>query len=342
MNDLKEETTTDTRMYPALKLMERTTPPLRYGREPLWRSPLPNAVSSPLIPSWNWHAIRDFAPGTETVTLDANGAYLSALGQTAISHSQLTRTGGTHHYPDPRTVAPGYYRITIPHWAFSGTIVSPLGDSARLQTEDSVWIAHPTLILLLELTEPGHIGPFEILDSFTSTKHISFKTWYEKLRAVRTQCIDQTEVAHPGGRPSDDDKCKCTACVRYNAFKEGYSAALSMMLTGSKCKTQRPDWSQAVYATHSASMWRKAWRYTGTNKHLVSMGHVDEIQILRADLQEALDREPKSKPFRFDASGRALGAMKIKRYGHLVEETPADTPRNGTVPGSVEAWEEIL
>jgi hypothetical protein len=338
MNTTQEDTTTDTRMYPALKLMERTTPPLRYGREPLWRSPLPHAIDAPLIPSWNWHAVRDFVPGTETVVLDANGAYLSAMGQTSISHSQLIRTGPIEHYPDPRTVAPGYYKITVPHWAFSGTIVSPLGDSARIETDDHLWIAHPTLILLLELAAEGHIGAFDILDAYTTTRATSFKTWYEKLRAVRTQCLDQIESVHRDGRPSDDDKCKCTPCVRYNAFKEGYSAALSMMLTGNKCKTQRPDWSQAVYATHSATMWRKAWRYTGTNKHLVSMGHVDELQILRDDLQDALDRT--SKPFRFDASGRSLGAMKVKRYGQL--EEPAAPPRTGAVPGSVEAWEEIL
>lgn len=339
---IKEDTTTDTdtRMYPALKLMERTTPPLRYGREPLWRMPvgcMPQAT--PLIPSWNWYAVRDFAPGTETVTLDANGAYLSALGQTEISHSQLMRSGPIDGYPDPRKVVPGYYRITIPHWAFAGTIVSPLGDSGRLETEDTLWIAHPTLILLLELAHDGYIGAFDILDAYTTTACTRFRAWYEKLRAVRTQCLDQVEAVHPDGRPSDDDKCKCTPCVRYTAFKEGYSAALSMMLTGTKCKTFRPDWSQAVYATHSASMWRKAWRYTGTNRFLVSMGHVDELQLVRADLQQALDRS--QPPFRFDASGRNLGAMKVKRYGHL-EEPTAPRTRTGAVPGSVEDWEQVL
>lgn len=325
----------DTRMYPALSLMERACPPLRYGRQPLWRLPaLP--VEEPFVPAWNWHAVRDFAPGTETVTLDANGAYIGAINQAVIAHSQLNRVGRLEYYPAPRDVAPGYYRITVPDWAFSGAIVSPLGDSARLQTEEQIWILHPTLTLLLELAEDGHIGAFDITDSWTAPVQTRFRTWYERLRAARSQLLDQVAERHPAGRPDDEDKCRCHPCVRYNAFKEGYAAALSMMATGRQSKTYRPDWAQTVYATHSATMWRKAWRYTGTNRHLVSMGHVDELQILAEDLPGALAHH--RPPFQWDPTGRRLGAMKAKRYGVLQENIPTGSAITAASP----EWEDFL
>ena len=339
MSDTTEDTETKVRPYPALRLLERTCPPLRYGRPPLRRFKGELPFGKPLIPSWNWHGIQDFPAGTKTLTLDANGAYLGAINQASISLSELTHTGAIDYYPAPRDVAPGYYRITVPHWSFKGTIVSPLGDSARIHDPkhgDTVWIAHPTLALLLELAESGHIGAFDILNSWTSLRRTSFRAWYERLRATRTQCLDQRDASHPDG--VFPEKCKCLPCKRYVAFKEGYSMALSMILTGKQSETYRPDWSHAVYATHSANMWRKAWRYTGTNLHLVSMGHVDELCILEDDLQRAMSHH--TPPFRFDASGRNIGAMKIKSRGEIAEEIAVSRPTSPLT--SADAWEDIL
>lgn len=330
----RSDTDTDlkTPMYPALRLMERTTPPNRYGRPPYWRAPEPKLGDEPFIPSWNWTAIRDFAPGTEIVTLDVNAAYLGAIGCVNIAHSQLEHTGPIPHYPEPRELSPGYYLVTTPYWAFGGTIVSPLGDSARLQTESSVWVMAPTLQLMLELAAEGHIGPFEILDSHTAHVSTSFRSWAQRLASVRTQCMDLVEAAHPEQRPPH--KCPCTACKRYIAFKEGYSAALSMMLTGEKCATHRPDWSRSIYATHAANQWRKAWRWTFAGGLLVSMGVTDELTVLRNDMPRVLGLE--KPPLRLDSSGRSVGAFKIKSYGTITENLPTST----TTPA--QDWDDIV
>ena len=312
-------TDTDTvPMFPALSRMERRPElqPRRYDREPYWRAPLTPPSRDCYIPAWNWHNVNSDLPDLpDVLTLDANGAYLGAAGGVRIAHSHLSHTGRVHWPLAPRDVMPGYYRVRVIYWAFSGTIVSPLGDSARLQTEESVWIAHPTLVLLLELQEEGVLGEVVIEDSWTAKAYTDLRKWTAHLRQVRTELLDAMDQAHT-------DTARTALTARYDAFKEGYSAALSMMLTGEKCKTQRPDWSHAVYAQHAASMWRKGWRWTGTGRPLISMGHTDELSVLAEDLPEIMSRV--KPPFRFDPSGRTLGAMKPKP--HATPPRTTDTP----------------
>jgi hypothetical protein len=301
------------RMFPALKVMERQTPPLKYGRPPYWRAPITPPSGDVYIPTWNWTSAHDFEQGQEVTVLDVNAAYLSALGGVKIAHSHLTNRGPVAHLPSPREVVPGYYRISVPYWAFFGTIVHPLGDSARVETESTVWIAAPTLTLLLELEQEGHIGYFQILDSWTADVVTEFRSWSERLRSIRTECMDRIDLAQT-------QEYRQAQVDRYDAFKQGYSAALSMMLTGEKCLTRRPDWSHTIYAQHAASTWRKAWRYTFTGAHLVSMGAVDEIAVLSADLSDAICR-PKP-PFRYDATGRTIGALKPKKATFIGQGAP--------------------
>jgi len=294
---------TEVRMFPALKVMERQTPPLKFGRPPYWRAPVCPASADVYVPVWNWTSPHDFPEGEAVTVLDVNAAYLSAMGSVKIAHSHLTHTGRLAHLPAPRDVVPGYYLITVPHWAFDGTIVHPLGDSARVQTETQMWVAAPTLVLLLELEDEGHLGYFEILDAFTADVVTEFRSWSERLRSIRNECMDRIEMAQT-------EVYRRQEVARYDAFKTGYSAALSMMLTGEKCLTRRPDWAHTIYAQHAASTWRKAWRWTFSGRHLVAMGAVDEIAVLSADVGDVL-ASPKP-PFRYDATGRHLGALKPK------------------------------
>lgn len=293
---------TQIRMFPALRVLERQTPPLKYGRPPYWRAPICPASEDVYTPVWNWTSLHDFPDGLAVTVLDVNGAYLSAMGSVQIAHSHLVNTGALPHLPEPRTVAPGYYKITVPHWAFDGTIVHPLGDSARLQTETVMWIAAPTLVLLLELHEAGHLGWLEILDSWTAEVVTEFRAWSDRLRSIRNECMDRIEMAQT-------DTYRQQETERYKAFKQGYSAALAMMVTGEKCLVRRPDWAHTIYAQHAASTWRKAWRYT-FSAPLVAMGATDEISVLSSDIGEVIMR-PKP-PFRYDATGRQLGALKPK------------------------------
>lgn len=313
-------TETDIPMFPALKLMEKRLPPLRFGREPYWRAPVTPATKDCLTPAWNWAGITELPPNGKALTLDVNGSYLAAVGHVSIAHGNLTPTGPWEYLPVPQQVFPGYYRITVPHWAFSGTIVSPLGDSSRLTQESRIWVAHPTLVLLLELLEEGSIGDFGIIDSYTCESVTHFRAWQARLRELRKELLDGIAKEHRSTRAPED--CGCIGHQRYDAFKDGYSAALSMMLTGEKCGTRRPDWAHAVYATASAANWRKAWRYTGTGRTLLSMGNTDEITIAAEDLDGVLAM-PKP-PFRYDSSGVMLGAFKPKpKATRVVSHRPA-------------------
>lgn len=292
------------RMFPALKLMERQTPPVRYNRPPYWRPPVPAAAEQVYIPTWNWTFPGDLTEDEPVTVLDVNAAYLSALGGVKVGHSHLQQTGRLAHLPALREVAPGYYKITIPYWAFDYTLVHPLGDSARVTTEDSLWIAAPTLVLLLELIEANALGHFDIIDSYTAAAVTDFRTWSERLRSLRNERLDAIDTAQTEVRRRE-------MLDRYDAFKQGYSAALSLMLTGEKCLTRRPDWAHAIYAQHAASTWRKAWKFTFTGHPVVAMGAVDEISIFSAHLADAL-MLPKP-PFRYDATGRQVGALKPKK-----------------------------
>lgn len=296
---------TDVRMFPALKVMERQTPPLKYGRPPYWRAPIvQTATDNVYIPVWNWTSSLDFPEGEAVTVLDVNAAYLSAMGSVKIAHSHLAQAATFRQLPDKSDVAPGYYKITTPYWAFDGTIVHPLGDSTRVHTESELWIAAPTLILLLELADEGHLGYFEILDAFTAQVSSDFRSWSERLRSIRNECMDRIDM-------SQTEAHRAQEMARYDAFKQGYSAALSMMLTGEKCLTRRPDWAHTIYAQHAASTWRKAWRWTFTGRPLVAMGAVDEIAVLSADVASVIAR-PKP-PFRYDPTGRTPGALKTKK-----------------------------
>lgn len=311
------ETTENPRMFQALRLLERIAPPTLYGHPPFWRAPITPPSRDVLIPSWNWMGVHanEIPEDEQPITVDINGAFLAALGAVQVGHAQLVNMGPTdaRNFAGPRfetSVWPGYYRIEIVRWAFSGTLVSPLGDSARLETEGEVWVAHPTLILLLELLAENSIGDLIITDSYVvkDNRRCDFRAWSAKLKDARNKLLDDIQASHPDGRP---EGCTCHACARYRAFKEGYGAAFSMMLTGEKCQTRRPDWAHAVYAQHAAAAWRKAWRLSAIGP-VLSMGAVDEITVLNSDLVKAVQK-PKP-PVRWDPSGRILGHLKEKKH----------------------------
>lgn len=306
-------------IFPALRLMEKSAPPLRFGRAPLWRLPVGQEASDVYTPVWNWVGAHDIPESAMVRTLDTNGAYLAAIGSADIAHSHLVRRGPLTCLEEPGDVMPGYYRIRTPHWAFDGMMVSPLGNSSRVARERQLWVAGPTLELLLELVRDGYLGSVVITDALTANVSATFRTWAERLRQVRKHVLDDIDA----GTTEDET---AIARERYDAFKAGYSSALSMMLTGTKCATRRPDWTHTVYAQHAASQWRKAWRYS-FGAPVISMGDTDEIVILDDDFEESL--KGKKPPFRYDSTGRILGALKTKQLGPH-KPAPAAAPLTDT------------
>jgi hypothetical protein len=313
-------------MFPALRLLEKSTPPLRFGIEPYWHAPVTPASAKALIPTWNWRSVHDVPEGEKTITLDSNAAYLAAAGSVKIAHSQLQHTGEMPYNPRPADVTPGYYRVNVCRWAFSGTIVSPLGDSLGHRDEVDVWVAAPTLTLLLELEAEGSVGWVRVLDSYTATRVTDLRAWVASLRTLRNERLDRIQAAQT-------EAARATCQQDYEAFKLGYSAALSMMLTGEKTKIRRPDWTHTVHAQHAASLWRKAWKFTATGRPLVAMGSTDTITVLERDALEAI--QSVKPPFRIDTTGRTLGHLKPK-------STPAPLPRRDTPAVLIPEGEDLF
>lgn len=302
-------------MYPALNRLERRPElmPSKYGREPFWRAPVVVPTDKIHVPSWNWYSIHEPKP-EDVRTFDVNGAYLAAIGNTTVAHSHLTHAGEITEPIGKPEVLPGYYKIREIYWGLGDRIVSPLGDDP---TPRELWITHPTLILLIELLEQGVIGGLDITDSWTSRVKTDFLKWAAHMRSVRADIMDRRDAA-------ETDAARQVMEDKYQAFKDGYSAALSMMKTGKDCNTCRPDWTTAVHATHAANMWRKGWKYTSTGRHLIRMGTTDELSVLTADLPAVMSRP--SPPFRIDETGRALGALKTKKTTEKTLKAPASRP----------------
>lgn len=304
------------RPFPALKVLERQCPPLFDGRPPYWRAPLTPPTAEFYCPTWNWQSPHDFPEGAEVTVLHTAAALLEAAGACFIAHSQLVRTGPLTSERRPRTVAPGYYRITIPRWAFSGTIVSPLGDSARLETEPTVWVAAPTLVLLLDLEQAGHFAGLSILDSWTAPVRADLCSWTARMKSLRTECLDRIATCHT-------DAARAAARARYEAFTASCAAAIADMLTGDGHLTRRPDWAHTIYAQHAAMQWRTAWRYTYTGAPLVALPHTDEIAVLAKDLPDILALA--KPPFAYDPTGRQAGALTARQTTHISAAPYEDT-----------------
>lgn len=311
------------RTFAALALLEKTAPPLRYGREPYWRAPIPGPAGRVYVPTWDWEKPLQPAAGTQLLDLDVNGAWLGAISSVEVAHNRLFHTGSLW-FETKRDIIPGLYRITNFPWALGSTIVSPLGNSDLIEDADTLWIAHPTLILLWELMDEGIGIHFDVVDSWTArnpeTQHVhrtNFKAWYEQLKRYRTKCLDNVDHAHPG-EPAPA-QCGCPACTDYAAFKTGYASAVSMMLTGEKCRTHREDWGRAIQAEFAASCWRKAWRYGATGRSALAMREMDELTVVAEEFNSGLNAT--TKAFRYDQSGRSMGAFKVKRtYAYKPED----------------------
>lgn len=316
--DMSSETnvTDNPRMFAALRILEKVTPPTLYGAEPYWRAPITVKPHEVHIPSWNWTAdYRQLDEGETPITLDCNGAYLAAIGSVEVAHGNLKHSGELDAWElEPRRVLPGYYRIEAFNWPFDATIVHPLGNVRTYAHGTPVWVAAPTLVLLLELLGEGTIGHLIISDSFTCERRTNFREWNKRLKAARLGLLDQLAKA-------DTEDAIAHARARYQAFKEGYGAATSMMLTGAKCHTRRPDWTHAIQAQHAATSWRKAWRFSA-GAPLLAMGDTDTLTVIEADLRKlTLSTQP---PVKLDPSGRTLG-----HYKKAEPKQPAPAPDLG-------------
>lgn len=289
----------------ALRKLEHEHAPKLRKAAPYWRPKPPACWRTIHEPEWNWTSqARGMEDFQDLTVLDCNGAFLAPLSGTYVAHGVLERTGPVGELT-ARQVLPGYYRINAAPWGASEAIVSPLGQGSL---PPQVWVAAPTLTLLLELQEEGVWPGVRVYDSWTCDAKVRPTKWAAWLRDVRLLAMDtdaQTRLEFPDAVP--------TAA---RAVKDGYAMAFQLMIQEAKPDEPRksgvfrPDWYHTVRAQHKANMWRKAWKCLQAGIIVTYMGKTDEIELPTAVIGHLIDMpEP---PIRIDLTGRALGAFKIK------------------------------
>jgi hypothetical protein len=296
-------------MLLALDKLTKVHVPKSFGRTPYWFPKAPPIWKKAHEPEWNWTGpARELYDDATATLLDCNGAFLAPLSGTEMARDALGHTGPLASMTS-RQVLPGYYRIGSAPWT-DKRIVSPLGQG---KIGPQVWVAAPTLVLLLELQEAGRWPEIEIFDSWTCSFKMRMSKWAEWLRGVRLLAMDTDAQWIAQG--ADPDVVRREGAVI--AVKDGYGAAFQMMMQEShpgeprKSGVFRPDWYQAVRSQHRANMWRKAWKAVQAGIPILSMGTVDEIEIPSDIVIQLIDMP--DAPLKIDVTGRQLGSFKVKR-----------------------------
>lgn len=296
-----------THTYRAAQMLTEQWPPKLRGRAPFWRPKAPAEIKGAHVPVFNWMA-PDADPGAPTATLDINGAFLAAAASAVFAH------GAVEYRGRQPIKAPGLYQITAHGWTESG-MPSPLGTQPR--EDGRIWVAHPTAILLEELSEDGWWPEVEVHDAVTADTSCRLRSWTTAVKADRTSALHRRELLRQDvqrGVLDPDATDLADAEADYQAIKDGYAIAVQLMRgpgEGGKVKSKmyRPDWYATIHAQHAASMWRKAWRTYLAGCGPVAMRDVDTV-TWRSDHLAALLEEPRRIPY--DPSGVSLGAFKIK------------------------------
>ncbi len=315
--------------YRALNLLETQCAPTWKGRPPFWRPTPPSKVTvyTPVF-SWRHRDYDLFTCDASMVDLDVNGAYVAAISGVTVAHGPLEHTGPLG---DATTnPLPGYYLIDRHEWTEWYDMPSPLGtgltDHLRL-----VWVAHPTVQLLAKLARDGEWPPVTVHDSWTCPTPVRLYRWAERIRDDRAHALTLIRASHPGTIEREQ------AQATYDAIKDGYSMACSMMLGRGeeaedpeereyKSKTRRPDWTHAIYAAHAAGLWRKIYRLRG---RMLAVGDTDEVTLTLKDLEDIVSLGS-SWVLQMDPSGLQIGAFKVKRADDPHRAYAAEAKAAGT------------
>jgi hypothetical protein len=230
------------------------------------------------------------------VRLDRNAAFLSAAAAVRVAHGPLEHTGPANAWDANRA---GYYLIEAHPWPHKH-LPNPLGQPRG----ERVWVPAPTVQLLTALAREGRWSDVEILDSWTAAG-VDLRSWANHARDLRAQLIERY------GRDSE----------QVADFKVAYSQAVTMMIgvdkpgTGRewpKCQIHRPDWSHAIIALASATLWRAADTVAAlTDTGPVALVNVDELHIPAESLPAVTDITAK-RYLKLDNDGIKLGHFKVK------------------------------
>lgn len=301
----------DRPVFRALSMLEHEHTPLLRRRAPYWR-PRPAPCHRDVhLPAWNWvHPDYHDGLNMDLTVLDAIGAFVSAASSATFAHGALEHTGALADFAK----LPGYYRIDSHAWS-DPRIVSPLGSA---QLPDKIWVAAPTVELLMQLAEDGYWPQVHISDSWTCPDKVRFREWATAVNNARAAALRDCDAAEISGTEAE----QAEADEWYEAVKLGYSVAVQLMrgpAEGNEVKSgvRRPDWHDTIHAQHAASTWRKVWKCVEAGYEPVMMGSVDEVIFPTIALEEelvhpSLTAGRATALLKVDNSGIQLGAFKVK------------------------------
>lgn len=217
-----------------------------------------------------------------------------------VAHGGLEHTGECEF--DAQRA--GYWKVDVHPWTESDVLPHPLAGHGKA-TE--LWVPTPTAALLRDLAEEGRWADLTVLDSYTAAG-VRLSDWTGYVNALRKEAITTY------GRDSD----------QYGTVKTAFGQALSLMLgtptSGNarewRAAAQRPDWTHAIQAQASATLWRWAddCRKLAPELAPVALRNVDEL-VIPADAVEVVTSTPRPggrAPLQIDPDGVALGSFKAK------------------------------
>ncbi|TDC20611.1 hypothetical protein E1265_21310 [Streptomyces sp. 8K308] len=304
--------------YKASDLLEKVHVPLLRKRPPYWQPKSPRVATQVITPGWNWRTPNadKTAPGREWVALDVNAAYLAAASSVNFAHGALERETGGGDFVNDYHKAPGYYLVDAHPWA-ARFMPSPLG---MADLDGRVWLAHPTVEVLHQLSEAGYWPQVTIWDAYICRTWVRFRKWTQAIRDDRAAIIQRIIE-----NPADD-----LARARYESIKTGYSIAIQMMVVPpdpkgtpaedrkKKNHAYRPDWYHTIRTQSRANFWRVGWKAHLAGCAPVSMSNTDEMTFTREDLDE-LQPGAAGSPIRFDRTGIQIGSFKVKEITTVAE-----------------------
>lgn len=239
--------------------------------------------------SHDWKNPKAALRGALVTPLDKNGAYLAALGAAVLPIGRCTwyeERGpedqvGIHH---------------IDHWPDWDDTVNDLphpgGTRPKGRRAKAIWITTETLKLLQTQQKKHNLGPFSIIDSYTSPPLTEGRKATVKLERVYTALRDARTAALATG---DDEFVTFLKAV--------YAIGVSTMgESTSNTRLWRPDWSTMIRSTANANLWRAAARARDAGLPVARVYGTDELHLA-------------GNPFVDDSQftiGRALNQWKVK------------------------------
>lgn len=170
---------------------------------------------------------------------DIRGQFLAAASQVYLGRDALRHTGKRDY-----DGSAGYWRITVPAWAYDHVLPHPAGNGYTYG--DITWVTSARMELLRKLADDYQVIAMpDVLDAWTAEKPARLlRPWAERIR-------DMVSLAHKEKEAGD-------RAVLARAVKHAYAHAIAMLRTP-ESSIVRYDWNDSVNGFANSAFWLKLW-----------------------------------------------------------------------------------